>query len=87
MVFHRAKLKIDKHAAIKMNGVFLQRTNSLKYLGVIIDHKLNWTQHIAHVRNKVSKGISIYVQCGPNLTKNSLKSLYFSYISLFDLLC
>ena len=23
MVFHRAKLKIDKHAAIKMNGVFL----------------------------------------------------------------
>ena len=41
LVFHIAKLKIDKHAAIKMNGVFLHRTNSLKYLGVIIDHKLN----------------------------------------------
>ena len=88
MVFHRAKVKLDKHAAIKMNGVFLQRTNSLKYLGVIIDHKLNWTQHIAHVRNKVSKGIGIMYRARNYLTKYSLKSLYFSYIyPYFDLLC
>ena len=80
MVFHRAKLKIDKRAAIKMNGVFFQRTNSLKYLGMIIDHKLNWTQHIAHVRNKVSNGIGIMYRARNYLTKNSLKSLYFSYI-------
>ena len=32
-----------------MNGVSLQSTNSFKNLGVIIDHKLNWTQHIDHV--------------------------------------
>ena len=87
MVFHRAKLKIDKHAAIKMNGVFLQRTNSLKYLGVIIDHKLNWTQHIAHVRNKVSKGIGIMYRARNYLTKNSLKSLYFSYIYPYLIYC
>ena len=78
-----------------MNGVFLQKTNSLKYLGVTIDYKLNWTQHIAHVKNKVSKGIYIMYRARNYLTKNSLKSLYFSYIyiyiyiyiSLFDLLC
>ena len=39
MVFHRAKL-LDKHAAIKVNNVSLQGTNSFKYLRVIIDHKL-----------------------------------------------
>ena len=85
MVFHRAKLKIDKHATIKMSGVFLQRTNSLKYLGVIIDHKLNWTQHnyIAHVRNKVSKGIGIIYRARNYLTKNNLMSLYFSYIYIY----
>ena len=72
MVFHRAKLKIDKHAAIKMNGVCLQRTNSLKYLGVIIrSDQLNWTQHniMAHVRNKVSKGIGIMYRASNYLTK------------------
>ena len=87
MVFHRAKLKIDKLAAIKMNGVFLQRINSLKYLGVIIDHKLNWTQHIAHVRNIVSKGIGIMYRARNYLTKNSLKSLCVSYIYPYLIYC
>ena len=87
MVFHRDELKIDKHAAIKMNGVFLQRTNSLKYLGVSIDHKLNGTQHIANVRNKVSKGIGIMYRARNYLTKNNLKSLYFSYIYPYLIYC
>ena len=59
MVFHRARVKSDEHAVITIDNVILQRTNSFKYLGVIIDYKLNWTQHIAHVRNKISKGIGI----------------------------
>ena len=52
MVFHRARIKSDEQAVITIDNVILQTTNSLKYLGVVIDHKLNWTQHIAHVRNK-----------------------------------
>ena len=44
MVFHRAKIKIDNDVNITMNNDCLKRNNSLKYLGVIIDHKLNWTQ-------------------------------------------
>ena len=87
MVFHRAKLKLDKRAVIKVNGVSLQSTNSFKYLGVIIDHKLNWTQHIAHVKNKVSKGIGIMYRARNYLTKNSLKSLYFSYIYPYLIYC
>ena len=87
MVFHRAKFKLDKHAVIKVNGVSLQSTNSFKYLGVIIDHKLNWTQHIAHVKNKVSKGIGIMYRARNYLTKNSLKSLYFSYIYPYLIYC
>ena len=80
MVFHRAKIKIDNDVNITMNNDCLKRTNSLKYLGVIIDHKLNWTQHIAHVKNKVSKGNGIMYRARSYLTKNSLKKLYFSYI-------
>ena len=50
MVFHRARNTSDEHAVITIDNVILQRTNRLKYLGVIIDYKLNWTQYIAHVR-------------------------------------
>ena len=43
IVFHKARIKSYEHAVITINNVILQRTNSLKYLGVIIDYKLNWT--------------------------------------------
>ena len=63
-----------------MNNCCLKKTDSLKYLGVIIDHRLNWSQHITHVKNKVSKGIGIMHRARSYLTKSSLRKLSFSYI-------
>ena len=31
----------------------------MKYIGVIIDHKLKWCEHISYVKNQVSKGLGI----------------------------
>ena len=59
MVFHRAKIKIVNPINVTMNNCCLKKTDSLRYLGVIIDHRLNWSQRITHVKNKVSKGIGI----------------------------
>ena len=33
-----------------------------KYLGVILDSKMSWVQHITHVKSKASKGIGIMYQ-------------------------
>ena len=57
MVFHRSKIKTDTHAVNTMDNVCLQRTDSFKYLEVIINHKLNLTKHIDYVKNKISNGI------------------------------
>ena len=51
MVFHRAKIIIVTPINVTMNNCCLKKTDSLKYLGVIIDHRLNWSQHITHVKN------------------------------------
>ena len=40
IVFNRARIKSGEHAVITIDKVILQRTNILKYLGVIIDYKL-----------------------------------------------
>ena len=70
IIFHRAKMEMVTPIDVTMNNSCLKKTDSLKYLGVII-HTLNWTQHIAHVKNKISKGIGIMYRARSYLTKNS----------------
>ena len=38
---------------------FKQGNKYHKYLGVLIDPKLNWIEHISYIKNKISKGIVI----------------------------
>ena len=42
---------------------------SLKYSDVIKDHRLNWTQHVAHVKNKNLKIICSMYRARNSLTK------------------
>ena len=53
MVFHRARLKPTKDVMIRQNKIAF--TKSTKFLGIIIDDKLKWTEHINYVKNKISK--------------------------------
>ena len=46
MLFHRARLKInDKDDVVLQNNV-IYHTTSTKCIGVIIDSKLKWNEHI-----------------------------------------
>ena len=56
LLFRRARIKPVK-ISMEMNDYIINRVNSIKYLGVIIYHKLNWIEHIAYVKNKISKGV------------------------------
>ena len=42
---------MDNNAPVKVN--------SIKYLDVIVDNKLNWIDHITYVKNKISNGLGI----------------------------
>ena len=35
-----------------MDNITLSKVSSIKYLGVIVDHKLNWIDHITYVKEK-----------------------------------
>ena len=63
MIFHRARLKNTDHG--NMDGIMdhftLTKVVSLKYLGVIVDHKLNLNDHITYVKNKNIKRNRDYV--------------------------
>ena len=79
IVFHRAKLK-QNYNAIMINNESLSEVKSVKYLGLIIDHRLKWTDHISYTRNKISRGIGIINKAKPFLNKKALLDLYYAFI-------
>ena len=68
-----------------LNNSTLERINSIKFLGVILDENINWNRHIELVENRISKNIGIRHRASLYLDKESLRSIYFlsihSYIS------
>ena len=58
-----------------------------KYLGVILDSKMSWIQHIACVKNKVAKGIGIMFKARTYLDRRSLINLYNAYIYPYRMYC
>ena len=74
---------------LKINDETIPRVNSTNFLGLIIDHKLNWDQHINHVSKKVSMAIGILNKVKSFLPTRTLFMLYntmilphFNYCSL-----
>ena len=55
LVFHREKIKVENDNSIQMDDSIINSASHLKYLGVIIDSKLNWIPHITYVKTKISK--------------------------------
>ena len=86
MVFHRARIKLT-NIDIGINGSTLQRVKCVKYLGLMVDQKLKWIDHIAHVRHKVAHGLGIINKAKLFLTKKPQELVLFVYIPIFHLLC
>ena len=86
LLFHRARIKPVK-ISMEMNGSIINRVNSIKYLGVIIDNKLNWIEHIADVKNKTSKGVGILFRTRHLLCRKSLINLYYSFVYHYLIYC
>ena len=72
MIFHRSRIKYNSKHCIKMDNCSVNKVNSVKYLGVIIDHKLNCIDHIAYIKNTISKGIGIMYKAINFSNKSSL---------------
>ena len=81
--FHKRSKKEDIPLLLpklKINNYEVKRAESIQFLGVLLVKNLTWKPHIKHIENKVGKNIGLLFKAKPFLNKQSLLSLYSSYI-------
>ena len=66
--------------SIIQNKIQLTRVSSVRYLGVYIDKRLKWTDHISHIIEKINKNVGILWKTSYFLSFQHRKMLYNSLI-------
>ena len=75
------KYSIPSHLpTLRINNHDIERVNTMKFLGVLLDDNLSWNEHIKYLENKIAKNIGLMYRARPFLDKESLLALYYSYI-------
>ena len=79
VIFSRKTNKIS-HPTTTFNTVPVARTSCQKHLGLHLDEKLNFSQHINIKISKANKGIGIIERLSHILPRKSLLTIYKSFI-------
>lgn len=58
----------------------IDKVDSYKYLGVMFDSKLSWTNHVEYINKRLRKLIFAFKQLGEVLDEKSLRQAYFAYV-------
>ena len=65
----------------------IKMSNSVKYLGINVDSKLSWKNHISYVCNKISRAIGVISKVRQNLNMKTLLLMYNSLVHSHLLYC
>ena len=87
MLFSLNNAVLNRNVHIAIDNCAINRVTSTKFLGVIIDCKLTWSEHITHVSKKVSKSIGIINKIKNIVDDFTLRQLYNSLIYPYFMYC
>ena len=62
---------------IKIDETKIEEVKKTKFLGVIIDNKLTWKDHVA---SKVSRGMGMIIKARNYLNRKGLLTLYYTFV-------
>ena len=78
IIFNPKRKPLDFNMRIKLNGKRLYLTDSVKYLGVKIDSKLNWKSHVNATATKSNQANAMLYEVRVFVNANILKSIYYA---------
>ena len=71
----------DLESISMVTGQIILRSTSMKFLGILKDEYMNFTQHMNHICSKVSKSIGILREIRYLFSSNVLRFIYFTIIN------
>ena len=80
MIFGRSNQ--PDHHRVCINNIVIERVNCNKFLGVIIDSKLSWSDHVSYIRHKMSMNLSVMHRVKWLLNNSSALYLICIYCTL-----
>jgi hypothetical protein len=77
MLFHRQRNQSPFSLYINDNKI--EKVNCIKYLGVKIDSKLTWKEHIKYIEGKLSAACGAIYRLRQSVNQECLRSFYFAH--------
>ena len=79
VLFSRKKKTLN-HPKLSLNNIHVERASSQKHLGLILDEKLNFKQHIESAIVKINKGVAVIKKLRYSLPRKSLIAIYKAFL-------
>ena len=81
VLFHSRHMMIeDNNLKLVLGNNIIERNHFVKFIGLYLDEKLEWANHISHVEAKISKSLYIMNSVKNILPFFTMKMLYYSLI-------
>ena len=65
---------------LQIDNTQIQRVHSTTFLGIHIDSKLQWQEHVKHVKKKLSSGLYALNSSKNTLQQSHMQTLYYSLV-------
>lgn len=76
MIKTKSDIEMNHFIGVNFNNELIKREESIKYLGLIIDEKMNWDKHIESIKNKLISLCAAIFRIRKYLPKKILWKIY-----------
>ena len=80
MICGRSDRPKPEHHRIYTDNNVIERVNCKKVIGVFIDSKLSWSDHVTYIRHKMSKNLSVMHRVKWLLNMSALYMIYCTLV-------
>ena len=78
VIFKHQRKKLDSEVKIKLNRKRLYPTDSVKYLGIRTDKKLNWKHYVSDIAIKFNRANALFFKIKNFVNVNTLKTICYA---------